>query len=49
MRGDRGRGQIGREREGAERGSRVGGGGERAPNVCNLLIEEHRKVLSSDD
>ena len=23
-----------------------GGGGEGAPDVCNLLIEEHREVIS---
>ena len=44
MRGDRGQGQRGRHREGGGRG----GAGEGALDVCNLLIEEHSEVISSD-
>ena len=40
MRGDMGRGQRERHREGD------GWGGEGALDVCNLLIEEHLKVIS---
>ena len=37
-------------RQGAvtEREHGEGGGGEGAPDVCNLLIKEHSKVISSD-
>ena len=47
MRGDRGQGQRG----GTEREASWGGGGggcEGALDVCNLLFEEHSKVISSD-
>ena len=44
MRGDGGA----RTEKEAQRGERVGGGGEGAPDVCNLLIEEHSEVISSD-
>ena len=47
VRGENERRQGGTER-GAQRGGWVGGGGEGAPDVCNLLIEEHSEVISSD-
>ena len=53
VRGDiEGRQGVETEREGHRGGNREGGGwgsgGEEAPDVCNLFIEEQRKVISSD-